>query len=433
MRIRSITAFLAAFFAFAAGAEAADAPDFGPAVQISPPLPHPFYSDPDVALRDGRTVAVWTKARTGTKSFVQATELDDAGQPGPVSSILASPDSGFTNDPVVTVSSSGTAAVAWDGGPDFLGVEARLAVLDTHLAAGPTQTLGKGYDPAARYPAGDGNGLLAWSSAGGVSLAPIDSSGVVGATNTIPVGAGTFAADPTIELSRDGGTVYWVTTFGVFAADVGASGGPGPVREVLPEVMSPTEDAYRNLVVSGDLLVALQPRGDRQRLICAPLGGGSPKRIDSGPRFDEGGIRVGSVDLDTAGSLGLIGWVRRSPDSGAWVARAATVDRRCRVSRTSRLPSPGRRAYDTEVGHDGRSPLALVAGGGGLEAVDLSRSGKVRGSRRIAKTKPVSKKLEARTPVTDLELVTEPGSSPTAVWAQSHRGPGQTIAASIAR
>lgn len=71
--------------------------------------------------------------------------------------------------------------------------------------------------------------------------------------------------------------------------------------------------------------------------------------------------------------------------------------------------------------------------GGGLEAVDLSRSGKVRGSKRIPRTRPFSKKLDQRTPVTDLELLTTRGRGPTAVRTQSHRGPGRTIAASVAR
>jgi len=158
-----------------------------------------------------------------------------------------------------------------------------------------------------------------------------------------------------------------------------------------------------------------------------PLSGGEPRTIDSGS------LRIDSIDVDVADRHRLIGWARSTGRRGTREARAATVDRRCRVSRTVTLPAPGRRAYAVRVGHDGRSPLALVAGGGGLEAVGLSRAGRARGSERVRRTGPFSKKLGQRTPVTGLQLLTGPGSRPTAVWTQSHRGPGETVAASVAR
>lgn len=428
MLSRTITICLVAFVIMAAGAEAAPSPKFKPALQISTPLPHPFYSDPDIALRDGKRVAVWTKTRFGTRSWVQAAELDATGDPGPVTSIEATTDSGYDNDPIAALSSAGTAAVVWQGSGLTLPA-ARLSVFDVDMVPAAVQSLGEGYDPVVRYPS-TGDGLLAWSGAGGMSIAPIDPLGSLGSTTTIPLeGGATRAFDPTIELDPDRAGVYWSAGPSVFEARVNDLGDPESVRRVLP----PNELGYRDLTVSGDLLVALRDRGRPTDLICVPLAGGSPVTIDSGSAKNTSPIRVGSADVDAAGTHGLVGWVRHRRKSGKRVAKVATVDHHCRVSRTVSLPSPGRRANDIQVGHDGRSPLALVAGGGGLESVGISRSGEVRDSRRIAKTKPLSKKSESRTPVTQLELVTASGTRPTAVWAQSHRGPGQTIAASIAR
>ncbi|MCL4286966.1 MAG: hypothetical protein KJ006_04870 [Thermoleophilia bacterium] len=430
MLIRTITICLVAFVVMTAGAAAAPSPRFRPAVQISTPLPHPYYSDPGIALRDGKRVAVWTKIRFGTRSWVQAAALDGNGDPGPVSSVEATTDSGYDDDPAVALSGAGAAAIVWQGeGSSVVGPsDARLAVLGADDVLGPAQTLGQGADPVVGYPS-TGDGLLAWSGVGGMSIAPVDPLGSVGGATTIPLeGGASRAFDPTIELGPGGAGVYWSAGPSVFEARVSELGEPESVREVLP----PNETGYRDLSVSGDLLVALRDRGRPIDLVCVPLGGGIPVTIDSGSAASTSPIRFGSLDVDAAGTHGLIGWVRRQ-QSGRRVAKVATVDDRCRASRTTSLPSPGRRANDVQVSHDGRSPLALVAGGGGLESVGLSRSGEVRGSRRIANTKPFSKKAESRTPVTQLELVTEPGTRPTAVWAQSHRGPGQTIAASIAR
>jgi hypothetical protein len=427
----SIALCVVALFAATAAAHAAEPPEFGPAVEISPPLPHPYYTDPDLALRDDRAVAVWNKARPGTQSWVQAAELDESGQPDAVTSIVASTNSGWDNDPSVALSSEGTAAVAWEWS-GYVGTPSpRLSILDAGLATGLAQWLGEGYDPVVRYPA-SGDGLIAWSGNGELKIAPIDPSGAVGTVNPIPLGEGVSRAfDPVIEFVPDGGRVYWTSRAGVKEARVNGLGEPESVATLLPPPEA--NHAYRDLAVSGQLLVVLQQRSRRMDLICVPLAGGAPTSIDSGRARNTGPIRVGSVDVDTAGSHGLIGWVHHNLDAGSWVAKAATVDRACRVSRSVSLPTPGRRAYDTQVGHSGGEPLALVAGGGGLESVDLSRAGKVRTSGRVGNTRPLSKKLESRVPVDGLELGTEPGSRPAAVWSQTHRGPGSTIAATVAR
>jgi len=419
MHVRTLAACSVALACLlaAADATASGAPAFRPATQLSPPLPHPNYLDPGLAFRDGRTVAVWTKSRFADGSWTQATVLDAAGNGGPVTSVVASPDAGFVNDPVAAWSSAGRVAVVWAGWGIW------LSMLDADLAPAPSKLVGTGRDPVVAYPDA-GDGLIAWDGSDGIGLAPITPSGQVGATSTIPSPQG-YAWEPRIEFDRNGGHVYFLSGGGVLDASVTAAGEPGSVRELLPPL---GEDRYyRSLVVSGDLLVVLEQRLRGRRLVCVPLSGSGSEVIDSGS------IRIGSIDVDAAAGDGLIGWAKTVGRKGSRVARAATVDRRCRASRTVALPGPGRRSYDVSVGHDGRSPLALVAGGGGLEAVGLSRSGEVRGSERVRRTRPFSKKFDQRTPVTGLQLLTAPGSRPTAVWTQSHRGPGETIAASVAR
>lgn len=430
MLTRSIALCVVVLVAAAAPAHAADRPEFGPAVEISPPLPHPYYTDPDVALRDDGAVAVWSRGRFGKRSWVQAAKIGESGQPGPVTSITASTNSGWDNDPTLALSSEGKAAVAWEWSGHFGTPSARLSILDDALATGPALWLGEGYDPVVRYrPAG--GGLVAWSGDGEVMVAPVDPAGSVGAIREIPLSEGdTRAFDPSIEFTPEGAKIYWTSRAGVTEARVNGLGEPESVTTLLPP---PDPDyAFRDMTVSGRLLAVLQRRSRRMDLMCVPLAGGSPVSIDSGRARNTEPIRIGSVDVDAAGSHGMIGWVRHRGD-GSWVAKAASVDETCRVWRSVSLPSPGRRAYDTQVGHSGGVPLALVAGGGGLESVRLTRAGKVHGGSRIGGTRPLSKKIESRTPVTGLELATEPGGSPTAVWTQTHRGPGATIAATVAR